>query len=312
MKVSKMPFLGTMSCTIKFGTVAWLKNAKSDTILANMTAAHNMYIKRGFLLEIIEADGQFEPLHGALEALGVTLNKCSREEHVPVAERRICTLKERCQCICNTLQSTKFPGMLIVQMVSTCYFWLNIYPRTNGVSRNISPRKLITGVKIDYKKHIRAEFGECVQVHEEHNNTMQTRTTGVIARKPTGNAQGGHWFYSLTTGPMLDRRQWTPLPMPADVIERINVLAKARPAGLTFTNMRNEVYDHDAESDSDSDSDDDSDYNSDNESSTGDDNDYDAFIAGVETRRRMQTLLHTQGETQMTCWQMTLSRRMIQ
>jgi hypothetical protein len=32
----------------------------------------------------------------------------------------------------------------------------------------------MTGVQIDYNKHIRAEFGEYVQVHEEHDNTMQT------------------------------------------------------------------------------------------------------------------------------------------
>jgi hypothetical protein len=172
--------------------------------------------------------------------------------------------------------------MLIVQMVSTCNFWLNIYPPTDGVSWNINPRELITGVKIDYKKHIQAELGEYAQVHEEHNNTMETRTTGAIATKPTCNAQGGHWFYSLTTGRMLDRRQWTPLPMPADVIDRVNTLAKACPAGLTFTNMRNEDYDEDAESDSGSDSDDDSDYDSQADSSTNDDDDYNDFIAGVD------------------------------
>jgi hypothetical protein len=36
MKVSTMPFLVTMSRAIKFGTVAWLKNAKTDTILKNI------------------------------------------------------------------------------------------------------------------------------------------------------------------------------------------------------------------------------------------------------------------------------------
>jgi hypothetical protein len=283
MKVNKMPFLVTMSRAIKFGTVAWLKNAKTATILANITEVRNVYLKRGFLLEVIEADGQFEPLRGALAHMGVTLNKCSREEHVPVAERRIRTLKERCRCICNTLPFKKLPGMLVVQMVSTCNFWLNVYPPKDGISRNINPRELITGVKIDYNKHIRAEFGEYVQVHEEHNNTMQTRTTGAIATKPTGNAQGGHWFYSLTTGRMLDRRQWTPLPMPADVIDRINLLARARPAGMQFTDMRNALYNDPVDTDSDDDSDDDdSDYDSDDESSTGDDDDYDEFIAGVE------------------------------
>ena len=93
MKVNKMPFLVSISRAIKFGTVAWLKNAKAPTILEKITEVHKMYVKRGFILEIIEVDGQFEPLRGDLAGMGITLNKCSREEHVPVAERRICTLK---------------------------------------------------------------------------------------------------------------------------------------------------------------------------------------------------------------------------
>jgi hypothetical protein len=176
--------------------------------------------------------------------------------------------------------------MLVVQMVSTCNFWLNIFPPKDGFSRNINPRKLITGVKIHYNKHIKAEFGEYVQVHEEHDNTMHTRITGAIATRPTGNAQGGHWLYSLATCRMLDLRRWTPLPMPSDVIKRINILAKASQAGMNFTNMRNELYDdnEDDESDSDADLDTDSDYNSDDASSEDDaDNDYDDFIAGVDT-----------------------------
>jgi hypothetical protein len=287
MKVNKMPFLVSISRAIKFGTVAWLKNARADTLMTNIKEVHNVYIKRGFLLEIIEVDGQFEPLRGELAALGITLNKCSREEHVPVAERRIRTLKERCRSICNTLPFKKLPGMLVVQMVSTCNFWLNIYPPKDGVSRNINPRELMTGVKIDYNKHIRAEFGEYVQVHEQHDNSMKTRTTGAIATKPTGNAQGGHWFYSLTTGRMLDRRRWTPLPMPADVIERVTALAKSSPVGMNFTNMRNEdVYDDADDLDSDDESDIDSDYDSDDDPSDGDDDDYDDFIAGVDIQNK--------------------------
>jgi hypothetical protein len=85
-------------------------------------------------------DGQFEPISGALAELGITLNKFSREEHIPLAERRIITLKERWRCICNMLPFNKLPGMLIVQMVSTCNFWLNIFPPKDGVSRNINPR----------------------------------------------------------------------------------------------------------------------------------------------------------------------------
>jgi hypothetical protein len=275
MKVNKMPFLVSISRAIKFGTVAWLKNAKADTIMKHIKDIHSVYVKRGFIVEIVEVDGQFEPLRGQLAAMGITLNRCSREEHVPVAERRIRTLKERCRSICNTLPFKKLPGMLVVQMVSTCNFWLNVFPPKDGVSQKINPRELITGVKIDFNKHIRAEFGEYVQVHEEHDNSMQPRTTGAIATKPTGNAQGGFWFYSLTTGRMLDRRRWTALPMPQDVINRITVLARTNPVGMNFTNMRNEaVYDID------DDSDDDSDYEPDEDDD--DDDDYDDFITGVD------------------------------
>jgi hypothetical protein len=266
MKVNKMPFLVTINRAIKFGSVAWIKNEKTDTILKQITYIHNIYIKRGFMFEIVEVDGQFEPLRGALSELGVILNRCSREEHVPVAERQIHTLKERCRCICNTFPFKKLPGMLVVQMVSTCNFWLNIFPPRDGISRNINPRELITGVKIDYNKHIQADFDEYVQVHEDHDNTMHTQTTGAIATKPTGNAHGGHWFYSLATGRMLDHRQWNPLPMPSDIIERIDILAKASLARMKFMNMRNELYYDDEDSDSDADSDTDSYYNSDDAS----------------------------------------------
>jgi hypothetical protein len=93
----------------------------------------------------------------------------------------------------------------------------------------------------------------------------------------------GHWFYSLTTGRMLDGTKWTPLPMPAEVIERINVLlAKTGQVGMTFTNMRNEEYedvpDDDLEGSNDSDADD---FDYDDNSSDGDDDDYDDFIVGV-------------------------------
>jgi hypothetical protein len=114
MKVNKRPFLVTISRVIKLGTVAWLKNAKSDTILTHLTEVRNIYIKRGFLLQIIEVDGQFEPLRGVLGELGITLSKCPRGERIPAAERRIRTLKEGCCGICNTLPFTKLPGKLIV------------------------------------------------------------------------------------------------------------------------------------------------------------------------------------------------------
>jgi hypothetical protein len=75
MKVNNMPFIVTISRSIKFGTVPWIKNAKTDTILKQITDVRNIDIKRGFLLEIVEVDGQFESLRSALSEMGVTLNR---------------------------------------------------------------------------------------------------------------------------------------------------------------------------------------------------------------------------------------------
>ena len=69
---------------------------------------------------------------------------------------------------------------------------------------SINPQELLTGTKVNYNKHIHTKFDEYVQVHEEQNNSMTTRTTGFTTTKQTGNVQGGHWFYSFTTGRMLD------------------------------------------------------------------------------------------------------------
>jgi hypothetical protein len=60
MKVNKMPFLETMRRAIKFSTVAWLENAKLNTIMMNIKEVQNVYIKHGFLLKILEANQEVQ------------------------------------------------------------------------------------------------------------------------------------------------------------------------------------------------------------------------------------------------------------
>ena len=61
----------------------------------------------------------------------------------------------------------------------------------------------MTGKQLDYKKHIRAKFGEYVQTHEEHISSMCERMIGAVCLGPAGNQQGGHYFMSLATGKFL-------------------------------------------------------------------------------------------------------------
>ena len=91
---------------------------------------------------------------------------------------------------------------------------------------------------------------------------MIPRTTGAIALRPTGNAQGGHYFFSLATGRRLNRNHWTVIPTPADVVQRINRLSR-RPLGLTPLEFADRagvpLMDDDAPDDPDDNNNDDSD-----------------------------------------------------
>jgi hypothetical protein len=273
--VNKIMFFITRSRHIQFATVETIVNREPDTILKAFTNVRQIYMQRGFNVSHLLVDGEFECLRGAMAGLGVTLNTASHDEHVPDIERYIRTVKERTRSIYNTLPFKKMPDRIIIEMVCACNFWLNSFPPKSGISDTLSPRAIVTGASIDFNRHCQLEFGAYVQTHEEHNNSMATRTVGALALRPTGNDQGGYYFFSLNTGRVLNRNHWTELPMPADVITRIHALARRNPGGMKFSNRDRAAYILDEDYD-DSD-DDDEDYtppdDEDNDDSDDDSND---------------------------------------
>ena len=181
MRVNKIPFFVTISRSIKFSATNTARQNPSQAI----KQVHAVYMKRGFRVKNILLDGQFECLRGDLSTLGITVNVVSNDEHVPDIERYIRTVKERTCCVHNTLPFRKMLPRLIIEMVYASVFWLNCFPVENGVSSTHSPCDLIVGLPIDYNKHCGVEFGTYVQVHEEHDNLMVTRTTGAMTLRPT-------------------------------------------------------------------------------------------------------------------------------
>ena len=127
--------------------------------------------------------------------MNVTLNPVSEDEHVPVAEIYIRTIKERSRFVQKMLPSKKVPGQITMELVSSCVFWLNICSRKLGVSDTTSLRIIITGLIIDYNNHCKLQFGEYEQNNESHNKSTGTaHTIGSLALQPTGNEQGGVLF----------------------------------------------------------------------------------------------------------------------
>jgi Reverse transcriptase (RNA-dependent DNA polymerase)/Zinc knuckle len=305
MKVNGIPFLVSISRGIRFGTVEMVERKSAKVVLKAIQQIKQIYAKRGFNLHTLVMDGEFECLRPSLAAMSVTLNITSRDEHVPEAERRIRVIKERVRAIWNTLPFDRMPARMVIEMVYCCNFWLNCFPAADGISDTLSPRAIVDGTNIDFKKHCKVQFGDYVQTHEPHDNSMVPRTTGAIALRPTGNDQGGHFFYSLTSGKRINRSHWTRLPMPEDVIKHVHRLARRDrmvrgrlsfesrypddndelgfapiadqgvndPTFAVNDNANESASESGSESDNDStsDSDSDGDYNSDNDSNSDDD-----------------------------------------
>jgi hypothetical protein len=139
MFVNWIPLLITVSRNIKFGTTEVLKNRKNPTIAQAFKNIKAIYAKRGFKIIMCHTDGEFESMRGDLLDLGMDLNVVSAGEHVPEVERYIWTVKERTRCVYNTVPFKCMPSSMIVEMVHSGVFWLNMFPPEDGISETLSP-----------------------------------------------------------------------------------------------------------------------------------------------------------------------------
>jgi len=130
----------------------------------------------------------------------IDINITGRNKHVSAIKQAIHTIKEQLRAIANQLPFNSLPHRLIVEMVYNVVFWLNAFPHADGVHDVMSTHTILTGLQIDHAKHCQLEFRSYTQVHEAHNNSLNARTVGAITLRPTGNAQGTHYFLNINTG----------------------------------------------------------------------------------------------------------------
>jgi hypothetical protein len=97
-----------------------------------------------------------------------------------------------------------------------------------GRGLTTSPREAFTGKVVDYNKHLKVGFGDCVEAYAEDliTNTLKPRSVTSIALCPTGNVRGSWYLLNLESGRVITRDNFKVLPMPQAVIEKINDKAK--------------------------------------------------------------------------------------
>jgi hypothetical protein len=200
---------------------------------------YQYYLQRGFYIKTLHADSEFAPLKPLIESMpgGPMVNLASANEHIPEIERRIRVVKERCQATRHSLQFETIPKLMMIHIVLNVVKLLNSFPTKGGVSDTLSPKTIMSGETLYFKKHLSLQIGQYCQVHEEDTpqNSQVARTKGEISLGPSGNVHGGFKFMALNSGKKIVRCSWDMIPLPDVVINRVNELGKDQPRLMTFT-----------------------------------------------------------------------------
>jgi Reverse transcriptase (RNA-dependent DNA polymerase) len=224
--VNQILFLHSISRKLKVRTVNYITSRHKPNILKEILEIIELYRHRGFIVTNIHGDIEFECIIRDIPTVNFEITP--NDAHVPEVERSIRTIKERVRADINDMPYTRFPKIMIVELVRRAVKCLNQFPAFDGISDTISPFTMMTGKPNPDYTQITLDFGSYVQVFEDNNptNSTHSRCTGAIALNPTGNISGDHYFMSLNTGRRLSRRQWTVIPITNEVISIVNAIGR--------------------------------------------------------------------------------------
>jgi hypothetical protein len=240
--VNKIPFFLTLIRKICFTAVNHLADRTVPQIFKAFKEMHQYYIQHGFHVITVHTDGEFAPLKPFIKYMpgGPLVNLASANEHVPEIERILRVVKERCRETRHSLPFQQIPKLLTIHIVLNVIKLLNLFPTKGRVSETLSPKTIMSGDTLDYKKHLILQVEQYYQVYEEDNprNSQLARTKGAISIGPSGNLQGGFKFMALNAGKKIVSRSWDVIPIPDLMIDQVNALDSDQPHHTKFTDRR--------------------------------------------------------------------------
>ena len=133
-------------------------------------------------------DREFEPVKDLVPI--VEINTTAAREHVVLIERRIRVVKEKTRASSSQFPFENIPMMVLIHTVYTAVFWLNAFPNMSE-KQWFSPREIITGSTINYKRDCKAVVGVYVEAStdaEITNDNSECRQS-CIYLGPAGNCQ---------------------------------------------------------------------------------------------------------------------------
>ena len=227
--INNNPFLTTISKGLMYTTDELLPDRLFNTLADGIINVIGFYRSKGFNIEYVLTDGEFKVIRDViLDEANTDLNTAAPNEHIPEVEKNIRTIKDRVRCTLHGMPYKKIPRSMKAELVITTVTLLNMIPRRAAVSDRFFPRELVTGMSLEYKKHLKTTPGKYCLVHEDNirTNTMAPRATRALAIGPDFNLQGSYRFYLLDSGKIVTRRNWDEMVVTADIIAKIEEVAR--------------------------------------------------------------------------------------
>ena len=166
--INNIHFLLSLSRGLRCLTVEVLPTRQIETIKDRIRSICMLYQRHGSKVESLHAYSEFEAIRSEFPFI----NTSDTDDHQPDIEQAIPSMKDWGWSTYRMLPYKYIPHLMVVHLVHNTIFWLNAFPVDNGWSSKHSPCYIMTGKHLDYNKHVRAEFGEYVQTHEEHDSDM--------------------------------------------------------------------------------------------------------------------------------------------
>ena len=198
-----MPFLTTISKSIKFCTAMWVSDCMAPTIANLVESVLKLYSRAGFQVMEVCTNHKFKPVLHILQDGGWSFmtNLANAQEHVPEAK---CNNHVHKECICTTYYGISYkmlPRTIICYMVMETAAKLNYFPAKGGCSNYFSPQEILHHVKLDYKKHCSVPLLSYILTHDEPTltNTAHSHALDCLFLCAVHMKQGGYECYHIPT-----------------------------------------------------------------------------------------------------------------
>ena len=122
-----------------------LQNKTKKFVVESLTKVIKLYKSRNFVVTDVYSDNEFDMDDLKVDIQPAKLHVCSANEHVPMVERPIRTIKEKARTICHSVPYMSYTRLMTKSLIMTVTKWMNAFPATGGVTGSYSPSNILEG-----------------------------------------------------------------------------------------------------------------------------------------------------------------------